>query len=128
MDDYEFGPDAYGVWADLLETGTADAFPYHGNSYVGHCTQEGKYIAAEFLGRLSKSHAGKLQAEHLMQASKAYLGAAAFLKQFIELFPFAMIGKIIKDKRKEGSEILLAVEKQEREGIKHLKAALKVWE
>ncbi len=118
---YVAGPRAFGVWAEVLEKGSEN--PYMGNSYVGGCTHEAKLIAAQFLENLAEKYENKPQAKFLSLASQAYRKVESLLKEFTELFPFALEGEMSKDSCLKGAQILRSAEKPELEGIKHLKAA-----
>jgi DNA-binding HxlR family transcriptional regulator len=123
---YISGPGALEEWANVLESLPAEKQNYHGNSYVGVCVCEGRFMCAEFLRRLAKKHAGK-QSVHLQEAAKSYEKGGKLMKEFSSVFPFKMQGEMKLEDRKKGAEILRSVKPFEEEAVKHMKNALEQW-
>ena len=124
---YTAGPDAYEEWAGVLED-SPDKVNYHGNSYVGACTCEGKAFATEFLRRMAGRHKGKPQGEPLEMAVKEYERAQQLMEEFVAMFPFAMEGELPGEKLAEGAAILRKVRPHEAEALGSLRKAVEVWE
>jgi DNA-binding HxlR family transcriptional regulator len=127
LDNYVGGPAALDEWANVLENLPEDKHNYHGNSYVGACVCESKFMIAEFLKRLSKTHPGR-QAQHLQEAADYCEKSLELMKEFTEIFPFKHHGEMPPEARKKGAEILRRVKPIEEDTIKHMKKALKHWE
>jgi hypothetical protein len=125
---YMAGIEAYNVWAKVLEGGRSENIIYHGNSYVGACTEEGKLVATEFLDRLAKKYENKPQRELLKLASKEYQKAESLMKEFTTIFPFKMEGEMPKKKCLEGAQILRSAIDPETQALKYLKEILIIWE
>ena len=126
-DKYVGGPAALDEWANILENLPEDKQNYHGNSYVGACVGEGRFMSAEFLKRLSKKYQGK-QSKNLQEAAGCYEKGAELMKEFVRVFPFKHQGKMKLEDRKKAAEILRKVKPFEEEAIKHMKKALDEWE
>ena len=116
-----------GEFGMVLENLPEDKHNYHGNSYVGACVCESKFMAAEFLKRLSKTHPGR-QAQHLQKAADYCEKSLELMKEFTEIFPFKHHGEMPPEARKKGAEILRRAKPIEEETIKHMRKALKHWE
>lgn len=126
-DKYVVGPAALDEWANVLEKLPEEKQNYMGNSYVGACVCEGRFMSAEFLKRLSKKYHGK-QSKHLQEAAECYEKGAELMKVFTRIFPFKHQGEMKLGDRKKAAEILRKVKPFEEEAIKHMKKALKEWE
>jgi len=119
---YVGGPTALDEWANVLENLPKEKQNYMGNSYVGACVCEGRFMSAEFLTRLSKKHVGK-QSEHLREAAERYQKGWKLMEEFTRIFPFRFQGEMKLEDRKKGAEILRKVRPFEEEAIKHMKKA-----
>jgi len=126
-DKYVGGPAALDEWANVLENLPEEKQNYMGNSYVGVCVGEGRFMCAEFLKRLSKKYHGK-QLKHLQEAAECYEKGAKLMKEFARVFPFKHQGEMKLEDRKKGAEILRKVKPFEEEAIEHMKKALDEWE
>lgn len=124
---YAAGPEAYEEWARVLE-GSPGKINYHGNSYVGACTCEGKAFATEFLRRMADRYKERPQGERLHMASKEYEQAQQLMKEFVGTFPFAMEGELSSEKLTKGAAILREVKPHEAEALDSLRKAVEVWE
>ncbi|MCK4456027.1 MAG: winged helix-turn-helix transcriptional regulator [Thermoplasmata archaeon] len=124
---YTAGPDAYEEWAGVLEK-SPDKVNYHGNSYVGACTCEGKAFAAQFLRRVADRHKERSQGEPLEMAVKEYERAQRLMEEFVGLFPFAMEGDLPSEKLTKGAAILRKIKPHEAEALGFLRKAVEVWE
>ncbi len=127
MDGYVQGPKAFDTWAQQLKEGQENVLLYHGNSYVGACTHEGLEWAAQFLKGLSKRYNEQSQGDTLHSASKEYSKAAACMKEFAELFPFAFEGDFPEAKREKGAKLLKSAKPHVESALTHMKEALKTW-
>lgn len=127
LDNYVGGPAALDEWANVLENLPEEKQNYMGNSYVGACVCEGRFMSAEFLRRLAKKYHGK-QSKHLQEAGKCYEIGVELMKEFTRIFPFKQQGEMKLEDRKKGAEILRKVKPFEEEAIKHMKKALEEWE
>lgn len=125
-DNYVTGPDAFTEWAGVLENGTYDQHGYHGNSYVAACLWEARELAAGFLKRLAQKYKGS-RSENLTEASEGYAAAAGHLKEFTEVFPFAIKGEMPAENRTEGAAILKKVKGIEDETVARLKKNIDEW-
>jgi len=123
---YVGGPAALDEWANVLESLPEEKQNYMGNSYVGACVNEGRWMSGEFLNRLAKKHPEK-QSEHLQKAAECYEKGAELMKEFTQIFPFKFQGEMKLGDRKKGAEILRKVRPFEEEAIKHMKKALEEW-
>ncbi len=126
LGNYVGGPAALDEWADVLENLPEEKQNYHGNSYVGACVYEGRFMSAEFLKRLSKKYQGK-QSKHLQEAAECYERGAELMKEFTWIFPFKFQGEMKLEDRKKAAEILRKVKPFEEEAIRHMKKALEEW-
>lgn len=142
---YVSGPSAFDEWAHTLEAGIVPEsedeaeelkgntqLSYHGNSYVAQCTQEGLYIAAEFLERMTNRHENQSFRKELSKASKEYRKAAESIQEFTEIFPFSLDkdwnpDEFPDEKRYIGARALRKAKPHVESGIKHMQAALKKW-
>jgi len=120
---YVGGPAALGEWANVLENLPEEKQNYMGNSYVGACVCEGRFMCAKFLNRLSKKYPRK-QLKHLQEASECYEKGWKLMEEFMRIFPFKFQGEMKLKDRKKGAEILRKVKPFEEEAIKHMKKAL----
>ena len=120
---YVAGPAAFDEWANVLENLPEDKQDYMGNSYVGVCVCEGRFMCAEFLKRLSKKYLGK-QAKHLQEAAECYEKGWKVMEEFTQIFPFKFQGEMKLENRKKGAEILRKVRSFEEKAIEHMKRAL----
>ena|GEM_PF-1210220 len=127
LDNYVGGPAALDEWANILENLPEEKQNYMGNSYVGACVGEGRFMCAEFLKRLSEKYHGK-QSKHLQEAAECYEKSAKLMKGFTRIFPFKHQGEMKLEDRKKGAEILRKVRPLEEEAIEHMKKALDEWE
>ena len=143
---YVSGPQSFDEWAHVLESGIvpesedevkelADItrLNYHGNSYVAACSQEGLGLAAAFLERLAERHIDKKFAKKLYQASENYNKAAAFMKEYGDLFPFSHDKNWDPDefpdaKRYHGAKLLRKAKPHVESAIKQMEDALKKWD
>lgn len=125
-DKYVGGPGALDEWANVLENLPEEKQNYMGNSYVGACVAEGRWMSEEFLKRLAKKHLGK-QSRHLQEAAECYEKGVKLMKEFTQVFPFKHQGKMKLEDLKKGAEILRRVKPFEEEAIKHMKKALDEW-
>ena len=123
---YVGGPAALDEWANVLENLPEEKQNYMGNSYVGACVCEGRFMCAKFLNRLSKKYPGK-QSKHLREASECYEKGGKLMEEFGRIFPFKFQGALKLEDRKKGAEILRKVKPFEEEAIKHMKKALDKW-
>jgi len=126
LDNYVAGPAALDEWANVLVNLPEEKQNYHGNSYVGACVCEGRYMCAEFLKRLSRKHPGK-QAKHLQEATACYEKGLELMKEFKQIFPFKFKGEMKLKDRKKGADILRKVKPLEEEAIVHMRKALEEW-
>jgi len=120
---YVGGPAALDEWANVLENLPEEKQNYMGNSYVGACVCEGRFMCAKFLNRLSKKYPRK-QLKHLQEASECYEKGWKLMEEFMRIFPFKFQGEMKLKDRKKGAEILRKVKPFEEEAIKHMKKAL----
>lgn len=123
LDNYVGGPTALDEWAIVLENLPQRKQNYMGNSYVGACVAEGRWMSREFLNRLAKKYEGK-QSKHLREAAKCYGESAKLMKEFTRIFPFMHKGEMKLENRKKGTEILRKARPFEEEAIKYMKEAL----
>ncbi len=123
---YVGGPAALDEWANVLENLPEEKQNYMGNSYVGACVCEGRFMSAEFLKRLSKKYVGK-QSKHLQGAAECYEKAWKLMEEFTGIFPFKFQGEMRLEDRKKGAKTLRKVRPFEEEAIKHMKKALEEW-
>lgn len=126
LDNYVGGPAALDEWAKTLENLPEEKQNYHGNSYVGACVYESRFMCAEFLKRLSKKNPGK-QAKPLREASECYEKGEELMKEFTQVFPFKSQGEMKLENRRKGAGILRKVRPFEEEAVMHMKKALKEW-
>lgn len=126
LSNYVGGPTALDEWANVLEKLPEEKQNYMGNSYVGACVTEGRWISREFLNRIAKKYHGK-QSKHLQEAAECYEKNWKLMEEFTRIFPFKFRGKMKLEDRKKGAEILRKVRPFEEEAIKHMKKALKEW-
>lgn len=122
LDNYVGGPAALDEWANVLENLPKEKQNYMGNSYVGACVREGRFMCAKFLNRLSKKYPEK-QSKHLREASECYEKGWKLMEEFMRIFPFKFQGEMKLEDRKKGAEILRKVRPIEEEAIKHMKKA-----
>ncbi len=126
LDNYIGGPAALDEWANVLENLLEEKQNYHGNSYVGACVAEGRWVSKEFLNRLAKKYSGN-QSKHLKKAAECYEKSLGLMKEFTRIFPFKFQGEMKLENRKKGAELLRKVRPFEEEAIKHMKKALEEW-
>jgi len=142
---YVSGPESFDEWAIILESGIVPEsedetkemtditkLNYHGNSYVAACTQEGLDLATTFLGRLAERYQGQSFSKKLTQASENYKQAAAFMKEYTELFPFSLDKNWNPDefpdgKRYEGARFLRKAKQHVVKAISQMEDAIKKW-
>lgn len=124
---YVGGPQALNEWANVLENLPEKNRGYMGNSYVGACVCEGRYMCAAFLRRLSDKHPGE-QTKDLREAAEHYEEGWKLMKEFVKIFPFKFRGEMRTEDRKKGAEILRRVKPFEKKSIEHMQKALKKWE
>ncbi len=122
LDNYVGGPAALDEWANVLEQLPEEKQIYHGNSYVGACVREGRYMCAEFLKRLSGKYPGN-PSKHVLKAAECYEKGWELMKKFTGTFPFKFKGEMGLEARKKGAQILRKVKPHEEEAIKHMKEA-----
>jgi hypothetical protein len=145
IEGYVSGPDSFDEWALTVEMGIVPdseeeskeltettQLNYHGNSYVAACMQEGLDLAAAFLEKLAERHKGQSFAKKLTQASENYKQAAAFMKEYTELFPFSLEKNWNPDefpdgKRYQGARFLRKAKPHVESAIKQMEDALKKW-
>lgn len=125
-DKYVGGPAALDEWANVLENLPEEKQNYMGNSYVGACVCEGRFMCAEFLKRLSKKYPGK-QSKHLHEAAECYEKGWELMKEFTRIFPFKFQGEMKLENRKKGAKILRKVKPFEEEALQYMKKALNEW-
>jgi len=123
LGNYVGGPPALDEWANVLENLPKEKQNYMGNSYVGACVAEGRWMSREFLTRLAKKYHGE-QLKHLREASECYEKGWKLMEEFMRIFPFKFQGEMKLDDRKKGAEILRKAKPFEEEAIKHMKKAL----
>jgi DNA-binding HxlR family transcriptional regulator len=123
LSNYVGGPAALDEWANVLENLPKEKQNYMGNSYVGACVAEGRWMSREFLNRLAKKYHGE-QLKHLQEASECYEKGWKLMEQFMQIFPFKFQGEMKLEDRKKGAEILRKVRPFEEQAIKHMKKAL----
>jgi len=126
LKNYVGGPAALNEWANVLENLPEKEHNYHGNSYVGACVWEGRFMCAEYLERLSRKHAGN-QSTHLQEAARCYKKGGDLMKEFTQIFPFKHQGEMKSEHREKGAKTLRNVLPFEEEAIKHMKKALREW-
>jgi DNA-binding HxlR family transcriptional regulator len=120
---YVGGPAALDEWTNVLENLPEGKQNYMGNSYVGVCVAEGRWMSREFLNRLAKKYQGR-QFKHLLEAAECYKKSGKLMEEFMRIFPFKFQGEMKLEDRKKGAEILRKVKPFEEEAIKHMKKAL----
>jgi len=120
---YVGGPAALDEWTNVLENLPEGKQNYMGNSYVGVCVAEGRWMSREFLNRLAKKYQGR-QLKHLLEAAECYKKSGKLMEEFMRIFPFKFQGEMKLEDRKKGAEILRKVKPFEEEAIKHMKKAL----
>ncbi|MFX1375138.1 MAG: ArsR/SmtB family transcription factor [Promethearchaeota archaeon] len=127
FDGYVAGSSAYDVWAKILESGSEDDFPYHGNSYNGECILEAKRMSQVFIKRLSEKYQGSPQAKILDKLSQKYYEIVGKMEEFQQIFPFALEGEMPRDKRLKGANILRAIKPLENQALTLLKESYDAW-
>ncbi len=127
LDNYAGGPKALDEWANVLENLPEEKQNYMGNSYVGACVAEGRWMSREFLNRLAKKYHGN-QSQHLKEATECYEKGWKLMEKFARIFPFKFQGEMKLEDRKKGAKMLRKVRPFEEEAIKHMKKALEEWE
>lgn len=127
LDNYVSGPVALDEWANVLEKDPKEKQNYMGNSYVGSCVGEGRWMCAEFLKRLAGKYAGK-QSKYLKDAAQNYEKGWMLMKEFTQVFPFKFQGEMKQEDRKKGAEMLRKAKLSEEEAIAHMRKALTQWE
>ncbi|MCK5152419.1 MAG: hypothetical protein KAQ65_11275 [Candidatus Thorarchaeota archaeon] len=145
LEKYVSGPESFDEWALILESGIVPEsedeikemtditkLNYHGNSYVAACTQEGLDLAAAFLERLTERYQGQSFCKKITQASENYRQAAAFMKEYAELFPFSLDKNWNPDefpdgKRYQGARFLRKAKPLVVKAIAQMEDALKKW-
>jgi DNA-binding HxlR family transcriptional regulator len=125
-DNYVGGPAALDEWANVLENVPEAKQNYMGNSYVGACVCEGRFMCAEFLRRLSKKYPEK-QSKYLQEASKYYEKGGSLMKEFTQVFPFKFKGEMKLEDRKKGADLLRNVKRFEEKAIMLMKRAFEEW-
>ena len=123
LSNYVGGPAALDEWANVLENLPEEKQNYMGNSYVGACVAESRWMSREFLTRLAKKYHGE-QLTHLQEAVKCYEKGWKLMEEFMRIFPFKFQGEMKLDDRKKGAEILRKVKPFEEQAIRHMKKAL----
>ena len=123
LKNYVAGPPALSEWADVLENLPEKEQNYMGNSYVGACVAEGRWIATEFLKRMAEKPVGQ-KARGLEEAAKHYEKGAQLMKKFTEIFPFKFQGEMKPADRVEGARILKEVKLSEEKAISHMRKAV----
>ena len=129
------GPAAFDTWADALQNlpRIEDYWSgYGGNCYVAQCVRESRYIAAEFLERLSRKYSGA-RSRHLQESAKRYEKELRLMEEFTRIFPHKW--PIPEDWRREvqqqkiekGAEILKKMRPLEEAVVKEMKKALEEW-
>ncbi|MHA1199903.1 MAG: hypothetical protein ACTSQF_11295 [Candidatus Heimdallarchaeaceae archaeon] len=126
-ENYVAGPEAFTIWADVLDEGSNDPHFYHGTSYVAECALEGRITAVEFLIRFVQKYEEKKQANCLNHAAVEFTQSLKLMKEFNELFPFSFQGDMTKEKRTKGAKLLRKVKPHELNAIAHLREALHNW-
>ena len=130
------GPAAFDAWADALPSlfGIQEYWSaYGGNSYVGECVRESRYMAGEFLKRLAGRYHGP-QSKRLQQASRHYVEELTLMEEYTRIFPHEW--PIPNDWQKmmktetlgKGAEILRKLKPLEEEAIRQMREALSEWE
>jgi len=130
------GPAAFDAWADALPSllGAQEYWSaYGGNSYVGECVRESRYMAREFLKRLAARYHGS-QSKRLQEASRHYGEELKLMEEYTRIFPHEW--PIPNDWQKrmkaeslgKGAEILRKLRPLEEEAIRHMREALSEWE
>lgn len=124
------GPSAYDEWINVLELEKKEKIDLYSNSILGQYYFDSKYVASEYLERLSRKYINKPQAEPLKKASEDYRNAKIQLEQFTILFPYFELEKNIlsKENRKKGVNIIREVKKYETMAIDNLEIAYEKWE
>lgn len=124
LKNYAAGPPALDEWANVLENLPEKEQNYMGNSYVGACVAEGRWIASKFLKRIANKFAGE-QMKDLEKAAKAYEEGAQLMERFTKIFPFKFHGEMKLDDRVEGAKVLREVRSLEEKAIGRMKKAVK---
>jgi hypothetical protein len=119
-----FGDEAFGLWAQSLETGKAAAF---GNAYNTQCWAEARRLAEQFVGRVAQRSGGGV--DGLGRAHAAFARCASHLSRVAELFPFPGSDADVKDSSRvrEAVSRLRAAREADVEACKGLRAALANW-
>ena len=126
---------AFDTWANALQNlpGIEDYWSgYGGNCYVAQCVRESRYMATEFLKRLSRKYPGA-RSRHLQEGAKQYEKELKMMEEFTRIFPYKW--PIPEDWRREvqqhriekGAEILRKMRPLEEAAIKEMKKALEEW-
>jgi len=124
------GPNAYDEWINVLESEKKEKIDLYSNSILGQYYFDSKYVASEYLERLTRKYNNKPQAEPLKKASENYRNAKMQLEQFTLLFPYFELEKNIlsKENRIKGAKIITEVKKYEHLAIDNLEKAYEKWE
>ncbi|MBY9007666.1 MAG: winged helix-turn-helix transcriptional regulator [Candidatus Lokiarchaeota archaeon] len=128
--EFTSGPEAYDKWIHVLESGKKDQIINFGNGNLGQFYFDSKYIASEYLERLSRIYLDKPQSKFLKNASQSYRNAKMKLDHFTVMFPHPQQQQNINitlEKRKKGITILNKVKSFEIEAIEGLKQAYEKW-
>ena len=119
-DGYSIGIDALDVWISHLGQKEVKYYPYHGNSYLGICTQEAFELSQKFLLKKASS----LKNTDLEKAGTAYGEAYKKMVEFTAIFPESFEGAMPEEKRKQGIAILSIVKENVSEAINNLEQAV----
>ncbi len=123
---YVGGPAALDEWANVLENLPEEKQNYMGNSYVGACVCESRFMCTEFLKRLSERHPEE-QSKRLREAAECYKKGWKLMEEFTRIFPFKFQGEMKLENLKKGAKILRKVRPFEEEAVKHMKKSLEEW-
>ncbi len=127
---FVMGTKAYDEWINVLETEKKEKIDLYSNSILGQYYFDSKYVASEYLERLSRKFKDKSQAIPLKKASDNYRNAKIELEKFTLLFPYFELEKNIlsKENRKKGADIIREVKKYENMAIENLEEVYENWE
>ncbi|MFX1274423.1 MAG: hypothetical protein ACFFBP_18810 [Promethearchaeota archaeon] len=127
---FTFGPLAFDLWMDLLESAKDDEIDIYGNSILGQYYYDCKYQGAEYLDRLSRKYRSSPQGDYLKNAYQEYRDAKMHLEKFIVLFPYfePNNNSLSSENRKKGISILKDVKECEKRTIENLEKAYFNWQ
>ena len=117
---YKVGINALDTWITHLQQDNPKYYPYHGNSYLGVCTEEAFSYSKNFLAKIGS----KLSNDHVIEAGKYYGNASTKMANFVKIFPFGFEGNMDREKRKHGILILTDVRKDIAKAVEHLQSAV----